>query len=70
MENGASECEKESLDLMIKARRAPRFKAGADLSKKVNRVVVDLNEETTDDAELFELKLELWFEHCAHIVCE
>lgn len=70
MEKVASECQNESLDLMIKARRAPRFKAGSELSAKVNRVVVDLNEETTDDAELFELKLELWFERCAHIECE
>ena len=50
--------ERESkLDILVKARKAPRFKAGSDLSGKVNRVDVDFDEQYLDDSQSIELKV-------------
>ena len=62
-------CQTENLVMDIKAKRSPRFKAGSDLSGKVNMVAIHLNEESTEDAELFELKMELKFERCVQEEC-
>ena len=62
-------CQAENLVLDIKAKKSPRFKAGSELSSKVNLVAIELNEETTEDAELFELKLELKFKRCVLDEC-
>lgn len=64
-----SVCQTESVVLDLKAKRRPRFKAGSELSAKVNLVAVELNEETIDDTEIFELKLELQFERCVQEEC-
>lgn len=58
-------CANQDLVLNIKATRKPRFKAGADLSKTVNRMDVDFNHDITDEAEVIEVKL-----HLASEVCE
>lgn len=48
-----------SYEVEVKASRRPRFKAGSELSGKVNLVAVDVTEECTADEHLFELKLEI-----------
>ena len=57
-------CSKSDLTVALKTRRSPRFKAGAELSGKVNRVEVDFNEELTEDAELMEINIHLISEAC------
>ncbi len=57
-------CSKSDLTVALKTRRRPRFKAGSDLSSKVNRVEVEFNENITDDSELMEIKINLISEAC------
>jgi hypothetical protein len=58
MENN---CNQNSDDMVIrvKAKKCPRFKAGADLSSKVNRIDVELNEDYSGECENFELNIHL-----------
>lgn len=58
-------CSKSDLQVSVKARRRPRFKAGSDLSSKVNFVDVDFNEELNEDHELVEVKISLSSERCS-----
>jgi hypothetical protein len=58
-------CTKSDLTVQVRASRKPRFKAGSDLSSKVNLVEVDFNEELTEDQELIEVKLTLSNQRCA-----
>ena len=58
-------CTQSDLQVNVKSRRSPRFKAGSDLSAKVNLVDVDFNEELNDDHELFEVKISLSSKQCA-----
>jgi hypothetical protein len=58
-------CAKSDLEVQVKATRRPRFKAGAELSSKVNRMAIDVNEELTEDQERIEIKLVLTSESCA-----
>ena len=62
-------CSKSDLIVQLKTRRRPRFKAGSELSGKVNLVAVDFNEEVTDDSELMEIKITLSSEACSSDVC-
>lgn len=62
-------CSKSDLIVQVKSRRKPRFKAGSDLSSKVNLVAVDFNEELTEDTELMEVKITLTSEACSPAVC-
>lgn len=39
------------MDVQIKARRRPRFKAGSDLSSRVNRVVITIDELWNEDGD-------------------
>ena len=61
-------CDKTSLnsDLIVnvKATRRPRFKAGAELSGKVNIMDVVVNEEFGENFEEMEIKLRLTSETC------
>lgn len=57
-------CTKSDLIVNVKTKRAPRFKAGSDLSNRVNHPDVDLHEELTDEHELVEVKLTLSSEWC------
>jgi hypothetical protein len=61
-------CSKSDLIVQVKARRAPRFKAGSDLSTKVNMVEVDFNEEQTDTTELVEVKIVLSSKECSNSI--
>lgn len=60
------ECDSNDLQIAVKAKRTPRFKAGAELSKSVNLIDVEYNEEVTDTYEMLEVKLLLRSEDCVH----
>lgn len=62
MEN--TNCKKEQLNVTIRTSRNVRFKAGSDLSTKVNRVVVDVNEDLSDDQHNLVISINLFEEDC------
>lgn len=62
MEN--STCKNDQLMVNIRTSRNVRFKPGSDLSSKVNRVVVDVNEDSSEDQHLTEIKIHLFAEDC------
>ena len=58
-------CKKSDLIVNVKARNIGRFKAGAELSGKVNIMNVEVNEEIGDDFQDLEIRLHLSTEVCA-----
>ena len=52
---------KQNNDLVVKfgMKRKPAFKAGAELSSKVNLVAIDVNEELIEDSEVFEMNIKI-----------
>jgi hypothetical protein len=60
----STSCKNEQLNLTIRASRNARFKAGSDLSTKVNRVVVDVNEDLSDDQHNLVISIHLFAENC------
>ena len=63
--NCAESCKKSDLIVNVKARNIGRFKAGAELSGKVNIMSVEVNEEIGDDFQDLEIRLHLSSEVCA-----
>lgn len=61
MENAT--CKNDQLELTIRTKRV-RFKAGADLSGKVNRVAVDMTEIEQDGHHITEISIHLISENC------
>lgn len=61
MENAT--CKNDQLELTIRTKRV-RFKAGADLSGKVNRVAVDMTESVQNDQHITEISIHLITENC------
>ena len=61
MENAT--CKNDQLELTIRTKRV-RFKAGADLSGKVNRVAVDMTESDQDNQQITEISIHLISENC------
>ncbi len=57
-------CKKSDLILSVRKRDVRRFKAGAELSGKVNIMEVDFNEEVNDTSEFLEVKIKLTSETC------
>lgn len=57
-------CKKNDLIVNIKTRNPRRFKAGSELSGKVNLVAVEFNEEVSETSELLEVKLKISSEAC------
>jgi len=57
-------CSKSDLIVNVRSSRRPRFKAGSELSGKVNMVEVDFNEEVNETSELVEVKIKLTSETC------
>jgi hypothetical protein len=47
----------EDLEVQVKINKPTRFKAGSELSGKVNRVGVQVNEDLIENKEVFELKM-------------
>lgn len=62
MEN--TSCKNEQLNLILRVSRNARFKAGSDLSTKVNRVAVDVNEDLSDDEHNLVISIHLFEEDC------
>ncbi len=62
-------CSKSDLIVNVKSSRRPRFKAGSELSGKVNMVEVDFNEEITEESEMVEVKLVLTSKACSEESC-
>lgn len=62
MEN--TTCNDDQLELTIRTKRKVRFKAGADLSGKVNRVEVDMSEDTEDNQHVTVISIQLNFKDC------
>ena len=62
MEN--TSCKDDQLELTIRTKRKVRFKAGADLSGKVNRVAVDMSEDMEDDQHITVISIQLNFKNC------
>ena len=57
-------CFNEDLNIEVKATRRPRFKAGAELSGKVNRISIDVDQDETIDMETIAIKLVISSEVC------
>ncbi len=62
MEN--TTCKNDQLELMIRTKRNVRFKAGSDLSSKVNRVAVEVHEDAQNDQQSTEISIHLLAEDC------
>ncbi len=64
-------CKKSDLIVNVRKKDVRRFKAGAELSGKVNIMDVDFNEEVNETSELIEVKIKLSSESCETApVCE
>ena len=57
-------CIKNDLILNVKQKNVRRFKAGAELSGKVNIMDVSVNEDLTDTHEILEVALVLTRKYC------
>lgn len=64
MEN--TTCKSDQLDLMIRTKRKVRFKAGSDLSDKVNRVAVEVHEDAQNEQQITEISIHLFAEDCTN----
>lgn len=62
-------CKKSETEVIIRAKNVVRFKAGADLSGKLNRATVEINEESNEEYEQFEIRIELFREVCTKSEC-
>lgn len=67
MDNGncTNKCQKSDLIINVTKKDVRRFKAGAELSGKVNIMNVVFNEEIGENFEQLEIKLHLSSEACA-----
>ncbi len=64
-------CKKSDLIVNVRKKDVRRFKAGAELSGKVNIMDVDFNEEVNETSEMIEVKIKLSSESCeAAPICE
>jgi hypothetical protein len=63
--NCKESCQKSDLIVNVKARNVGRFKAGAELSGKVNIMNVEVIEEIGDNHQDLHIKLHLSSEACA-----
>ncbi len=67
-ENCNDSCFNDDLIVNVKSTRRPRFKAGAELSGKVNIMDVNVDQEIGDDFEALEIKIRLTTETCVPTV--
>ncbi len=63
--NCTNKCQKSDLIINVTKKNVTRFKAGAELSGKVNIMNVVFNEEIGENFEQLEIKLHLSSEACA-----
>jgi len=64
MERVNQNCQNSNLEIEVKARDVRRFKAGAELSGKVNKIHIDVNQFEIENTEAIELKLVFFNEVC------
>lgn len=57
-------CKNDQLQVDIRTMRKNRFKAGAELSSKVNRVAVEVHEDAQGDQQITEISIQLFSEDC------
>jgi hypothetical protein len=62
-------CIKSDLILNVKKKDVRRFKAGAELSGKVNLMDVSVFEDETDTHEVLEVSLVLSIKQCGQPIC-
>jgi len=59
-------CISEDLVVQISTKNVVRFKAGAELSGKVNKVAVDVSEEIDESSETFGIKITISRNACTY----
>lgn len=60
MENTCENNEvKNDIFVRVKAKKIPRYKAGPELANRVTMVAVEVSEEQTDTAEIFDLNIHI-----------
>jgi hypothetical protein len=59
------DCTSSDLILNVKKKDVRRFKAGAELSGKVNKMDVTVDEDITDEAQEWKITLVLTSERCS-----
>lgn len=64
MDKMNQKCFNEDVNIIVKARRRPRFKAGSELSSKVNRVEISLDQDELEDASVLGINLLISSEVC------
>lgn len=57
-------CFNEDLNIEVKASRPPRFKAGAELSGKVNKIGIEVDQNSTVESDIVTFKMVLSSEYC------
>lgn len=61
----ATSCKQIDTDVILRLKRKPvRFKAGSDLQTRVNRISMDIDEESTEQTDMIKLKIEVFRESC------
>lgn len=70
MNTDKEKCTTDDLEVHVKSKVVPRFKAGAELSGKVNRLAVEVNEEQTETSDTIEVKMVLSREQCSSCGCQ
>jgi hypothetical protein len=63
-------CISDDLEVHISTKNVVRFKAGAELSGKVNKVAVDVSEEVDETSETFGIKITISRSACTYNPCE
>lgn len=64
-------CKQIDTDVILRLKRKPvRFKAGSDLQSRVNRISMDIDEESTEQTDMIKLKIEVFRESCVESPCE
>jgi nucleoid DNA-binding protein len=53
------DCKTKEWDIKLKAKKSPRFKAGSKLADKVNKMNVDINEESDETTATTDVKMEI-----------
>jgi NADPH:quinone reductase-like Zn-dependent oxidoreductase len=64
MDTMTKTCFTEDLNIEVKATKPTRFKAGAELSGKVNKIGIEVDQNSTVDSDIIAFKLVISSEFC------
>jgi hypothetical protein len=64
MDSTTKTCFNEDLNIEVKASRPTRFKAGAELSGKVNKIGIEVDQNSTVESDIITFKMVLSSEFC------